>query len=149
MAFFSGKRGRKTHVRRGGQGICNQIRSLMGRRIRITNEIRTAISRAIEAAGSQSELSRLSGVPQKNLSNYISAANSLMNEATWMQLTPFLRDYLPPEKAERKKSQMTVCRVEGITTRAEIVSELVRRIAECGELDEHTRLTVIRLISRR
>ena len=67
----------------------------MGRRIRITNEIRTAISRAIEAAGSQSELSRLSGVPQKNLSNYISSANSLMNEATWMQLTPFLRDYLP------------------------------------------------------
>ena len=75
----------------------------MGRRIRITNEIRSALTRAIDAAGSQSELSRLSGVPQKNLSNYISSANSLMNEATWVQLAPFLQDFLPQEKTAPQK----------------------------------------------
>ena len=120
----------------------------MGRRIRITNEIRSALTRAIDAAGSQSELSRLSGVPQKNLSNYISSANSLMNEATWVQLAPFLQDFLPQEKTAPQKNLMTVCRLEGVTTRAEIVTELVRRVAECDELDEHTRLVVIRLLSR-
>ncbi len=119
----------------------------MGRRIRISNEIRTAIARAVDMAGSQSELSRLSGVPQKNLSNYISSANSLMNESTWIQLAPFLQDFLPWEKTAPRKNLMTVCRVEGVTTRAEIVSELVRRVAECSELDEHARLIVIRLLS--
>ena len=120
----------------------------MGRRIRITNEIRSAISQAIEAVGSQSELSRRSGVPQKNLSNYISSANSLMNEATWIQLYPFVRDFLPYGKTTEKKDLLTICHLEGITTRAEIVSELVRRVAECDELDEHTRLIVIRLLSQ-
>ena len=119
----------------------------MGRRIRITNEIRSAISRAIESVGSQSELSRRSGVPQKNLSNYISSANSLMNEATWIQLYPFVRDFLPQEKFVKKRDLLTVCHLEGITTRAEIVSELIQRIVECEELDEHARLVVIRLLS--
>ena len=59
-----------------------------------------------------------------------------------------IRDFLPYEKKTEKKDLLTVCHLEGITTRAEIVSELVRRVAECDELDEHTRLSVIRLLSQ-
>ena len=51
------------------------------------------------------------------------------------------------EKVHRKRLR-NICHLEGITTRAEIVSELVRRVAECDELDEHTRLIVIRLLSQ-
>lgn len=64
--------------------------------MKITREIRNAIIRAVEEAGSQSALDRISGVSQRNLSRYVSGIDS-MSERTWRDLYPHIKQYLPAD----------------------------------------------------
>lgn len=64
--------------------------------MKITREIRNAIVRAVEEAGGQSALERISGVSQRNLSRYISGIDS-MSARTWRDLYPYIRQYLPAD----------------------------------------------------
>lgn len=63
----------------------------------ITEEIVTACRKAVEQAGSQSELSRQSGVSQQSISQICSVARIRNNisKATFQRLLPFLEPHLP------------------------------------------------------
>ena len=63
----------------------------------ITKEIVNACRKAVEQAGSQSELSRQSGVSQQSISQICSVARQRNNisKATFLRLFPFLKSHLP------------------------------------------------------
>lgn len=46
-------------------------------------------------AGGQSEVARLCGITQKQISNYVSGKTRAMNDESWRKLYPFLRKFLP------------------------------------------------------
>ena len=46
-------------------------------------------------AGGQSEVARLCGITQKQISNYVSGKTRAMNDESWRTLSPFLRNFLP------------------------------------------------------
>ena len=82
--------------------------------MKITREIKSAIIRAVEEAGGQSALERISGVSQRNLSRYVSGIDS-MSERTWRDLYPHVKQYLPadcdapiPKTAVRKTAHIEV-----------------------------------------
>lgn len=63
----------------------------------ITKEIVSACRKAVEQAGSQSELSRQSGVSQQSISQICSVARKRNNvsKATFLRLFPYLEPHLP------------------------------------------------------
>lgn len=78
--------------------------------MKITREIRNAIVRAVEEAGGQSALERVSGVSQRNLSRYVSGIES-MSERTWRDLYPHIKAFLPADcnvSAPKKRGRGTI-----------------------------------------
>ena len=113
----------------------------MSNRIPITQEIQTAIRKAIAAYGSQSELSRQCGIPQKNISNYISSANAFMNRTTWERFYPFICTYLkeiPIPAEESSKIRVGIFRNDvpvinnlvPVMTRKEVIFEILQKIVK-------------------
>ena len=61
-----------------------------------TKEMQTAISQACDALGSQRRLSGRSGVPQQNISRYVSGSVGSIDAKNWSKLYPIVCDFLPP-----------------------------------------------------
>lgn len=128
----------------------------MRSRIKITSDIQQAIRKSIEKFGSQSELSRRSGISQKNISNYISSVNSLMNFTSWNKLHPFIAEFMSEDISEKSGIRnlqingysgegLVVDCISRVTTRKEVIMSLVKKILE-SELQEKLKLEVIRII---
>lgn len=62
---------------------------------KIDEPIKNALRQAIEAAGSQKDFERKTGIAQQNLSRYLSGAIPTMTERTWKDIYPYLKVYLP------------------------------------------------------
>lgn len=63
--------------------------------------MRSAIIAAVDAAGGQSALARKSGVPQRSISRYVCGANAVMNDRTWRDLFPCVKDFIEKDKLEK------------------------------------------------
>lgn len=62
---------------------------------KIDNTIKDALRQAIEAAGSQKDFERKTGIAQQNLSRFLSGTIPTMTERTWKDIYPYLKAYLP------------------------------------------------------
>ena len=62
--------------------------------IKITDPIKKAIEKAIVKCGSQTELSKLSGLSHQALSKYISGHINRVNDRTWSLLYPFISEFI-------------------------------------------------------
>lgn len=62
---------------------------------KIDNTIKDALRQAIEAAGSQKDFERKTGIAQQNLSRYLSGTIPTMTERTWKDIYPYLKSFLP------------------------------------------------------
>lgn len=60
-------------------------------------EIRNALQQAVNKAGSQSELSRQTGISQKNISRWLSCQVDSINDVLWEKLYPYVKSYLPED----------------------------------------------------
>ena len=68
-----------------------------------------ALKKAIEAAGSQSELARKSNVGQSTINNFINPQKGRysITDATLMKLIKFIEPFLPPEDVSKYSSVIT------------------------------------------
>lgn len=67
------------------------------RDITITDEIREALVRACEYAGSQTELGSSTGVNPVYIGRYISKKNKMVSSKTFRKLFPVLQNFLPAD----------------------------------------------------
>jgi hypothetical protein len=58
--------------------------------MKITEQIRAAVEAAIKQLGSQSELSRCSGIPRSSICKYLMPKSSHIRSDSWIKLKPFL-----------------------------------------------------------
>ena len=95
-------------------------------------------------AGGQSEVARLSGITQKQISNYVSGKTRAMNDESWRKLYPFLRKFLPAEYINRLESGADP------ENRGDAVSrkQLIELVIGDAELDDAAKLRVIGIINR-
>ncbi len=63
--------------------------------VKISEEIRNAIRKAVDDAGSQLAFQRLSGISQRNVSRYIAKQNLNLSDRMWRDIFPYLKKYLP------------------------------------------------------
>lgn len=73
--------------------------------MQITEEMRTAITLAIEQLGSAKELGSRAAVDNSLLGKYRSGSQPVMEEETWEKLYPHVRAYLPGGVAYLPRSQ--------------------------------------------
>jgi len=94
--------------------------------------------------GGQSEVARLTGITQKQVSNYVSGKTHSMSALSWQRLYPVLKIYLPAEYVNQNDGQM-----EG-PVRGDAVSReyLIEAILRNEELDDHVKLLVIGIINK-
>ena len=95
-------------------------------------------------AGGQSEVARLCGITQKQISNYVSGKTRAMNDESWRKLYPFLRKFLPAEYINRLESGADP------ENRGDAVSrkQLIELVIGDAELDDAAKLRVIGIINR-
>lgn len=64
-----------------------------------------AIQEAAGRLGSQNELSRKSGVPQQQISSYLSGKTKGISLENWLKLLPHIKAYLPADHPSLRSSQ--------------------------------------------
>ena len=105
--------------------------------MQITKEISDAVRRAVDQAGSQSELSRKTGVSQGTISDICSVNRRRNNFArgTFLSLYPYLRPYLPESYAPSSATVQVMRAADGDFIFARI-TEIYARLdrAERAEL---------------
>lgn len=65
--------------------------------MRITEDIKAAISKAIDESGTQLDFAEESGVSQQNLSKYLGGVVKTIRPATWRLLEPKIRKHQKPK----------------------------------------------------
>jgi len=65
--------------------------------MKINEDIKSALGKAIDKQDSQTKFAELCGIPQTNISKYRNGGIKVIREDCWEKLEPFIRPYLPQE----------------------------------------------------
>ena len=76
--------------------------------ITINNTMRSALAKAVDKIGGQSNLARATGLSQQGISKYISGHVYRMSERIWEDLAPYCAEFLPPGYKPPSKSAAPV-----------------------------------------
>lgn len=68
--------------------------------MKLTEEIREAIRKAVKREGSQFALCKKVGISISIMSRYLKGNVKTINAGTWNMIYPFIQDYLPEDKTE-------------------------------------------------
>lgn len=126
--------------------------------------IQHAINQAVDHYGSQVKLAELSGIRQNDISRYIKGEHKNISAKSWGQLYQFIEQFLPDnyvkdlrindDESDRSiniigynHGTIVVHSIAGLTTAKEIKTDLTNKILASTDLDDHTKLKVIKLIN--
>ncbi len=94
--------------------------------------------------GGQSEVARLTGITQKQVSNYVSGKTQRMSAQSWRRLYPVLKNFLPPEYINQNDSLMQGSFRGDAVSREHLIETILRN----EELDDRVKLRVIGIINK-
>ncbi|MDD5698004.1 MAG: YdaS family helix-turn-helix protein [Victivallaceae bacterium] len=77
--------------------------------MKITEEVKAAIRKAVEQAGTQQKFADLCGITQRNISKYLSGEVKSIRDDCQEKLYPFIREYLPVEYLRQPAASESSC----------------------------------------